>query len=110
MTEKMRGPASAATDTDPERATSISRTHRYHDGKLGSINKASISNNTKGATKSRRRAGAPKPASDPSDVRSEIARLETLDQLDYERQRVAAANKLCMRVSGISACETDIGG
>jgi hypothetical protein len=38
MAEKMRGPASAATDTDPERATSISRTHRYHDGKLGAIN------------------------------------------------------------------------
>jgi hypothetical protein len=48
----------------------------------------------------------PANASDPIDARSEVARLESLDQLDYERQCVVAAKTLHMRVSTLDKLVT----
>jgi hypothetical protein len=51
------------------------------------------------AAKPKRKARARKVSSDSINVPIEIARLQSLNELDYERQRMAAAKRLGMRVS-----------
>ena len=64
------------------------------------MSKARSRNSRKGsAAKPKRKPRARKVSSDSINVPTEIARLQSLNQLDYERVRIVAAKELGMRVS-----------